>query len=125
MYHNKQVEKTVDYENEDYAGFTEPEPDYDPSTYRGRYKRQSRPRQGRQAKAKRPMTCYVCEDEQGMHRYGINVTCEIILTENTISGRYAERCSYDSKANPNKNEYFHSSSSSFSDNGNNGRRPSG
>ncbi|XP_021946999.1 probable cyclin-dependent serine/threonine-protein kinase DDB_G0292550 isoform X2 [Folsomia candida] len=100
----KKVEKTVDYENEDYAGFTEPEPDYDPSTYRGRYKRQSRPRQGRQAKAKRPMTCYVCEDEQG---------------------RYAERCSYDSKANPNKNEYFHSSSSSFSDNGNNGRRPSG
>lgn len=97
-----QVEKTVDYQNEDYSSFTEPEADYDPSTYRGRYKRQSKPRQGRQARGnKRPMTCYVCQDEEG---------------------RYAERCSYDSNKNPNKNEYFHSSSSSFSDNG---RRPSG
>ncbi len=63
----EQVEKTVDYQNEDYQSFNEPEPDYDPSTYRGRYKRQSRARKGRQTRNKRPMTCYVCEDEHGRY----------------------------------------------------------
>lgn len=109
------MEKTVDY-GEDHASFTDPEPDYDPSTYQSRYKRQARQRGGRGGNSgggggrggspKRPMTCYVCEDEHG---------------------RYAEKCSYDSNGSPSDgNNYFHSESSSYSDNGNgnnnNGRR---
>lgn len=99
------MEKSVDY-GDDHASFTEPDADYDPSTYQGRYKRQARQRGGRGGGggSKRPMTCYVCEDEHG---------------------RYAEKCSYDSKGSPSNkdgNNYFHSESSSYSDNG---RRPSG
>ncbi|CAL8080461.1 unnamed protein product [Orchesella dallaii] len=102
----KKVEKAVEY-SDDYASFTDPEPDYDPSTYQSRYKRQARQGgRGRQASGGkgRPMTCYVCEDEHG---------------------RYAERCSYDSNGSPKNGEYFHSESSSFSDNGNKRRPNSG
>ncbi|ODM90174.1 hypothetical protein Ocin01_16511 [Orchesella cincta] len=100
----KKVEKSVEY-SDDYSSFTEPESDYDPSTYQGRYKRQARQGgRGKAAGGKRPMTCYVCEDEQG---------------------RYAEKCSYDSNGSPKNGEYFHSESSSFSDNGNKRRPNSG
>ncbi len=96
------MEKSVDY-GDDHASYTDPDADYDPSTYQGRYKRQARQgRGGGGGGSKRPMTCYVCEDERG---------------------RYAEKCSYDSKGSPSNkdgNNYFHSESSSYSDNG---RRP--
>lgn len=107
-----QVEKEVEYSDDEYQ--YEPEQGYDPSTYEARYKRQaSRPNrqrgqsspqnsQSRQGgkRSKKPMTCYVCEDEQG---------------------RYAERCSYGSDGSPdNGNTFYHSESTSFTDNG---RRP--